>query len=1045
MDNNRQSIINSISESIRNNNISLNRIFTKPLKVKDGKVYISWAEGVDIEYSKIISSVREITTVTNAISDTTIKDLPTNIITLFNNTKLLLNNNINTFTYTPYITTNNFLTKNGNYVISKISNTVVDNMAIGISSKSSVVDDVLSYNEESTLSIYQSKQELPGVSTGLLNEINDIDDQYTVSFEMRLNHFPRKTHKVKNTKYDSNPNTTKKYTSRRTDIISFNYDSENINNKIEFGAMAPFGIKSETFNNIRLYDNNFDNFSIAACLTYDDSKKLSIYTDYKFKLGQTYNIKLSIRRITDEYIDELDRVVNINKEVGGNFIIFDGIKMLTEEVQKKKENISQIKYELDRFRSIRQNYFYKFDEIKTDVDKRNFDGEKITSFRFAKKDYSYNSNVEKQAVLDIISDIKKYNDNINTFGNPAAYDIKLEVNGFLEDVSTYDGKVWGNKAKKQKVKRLIATQPGFIPATDLQMAVDRSQLNDTYLGNTSFKIVIDDFMISGQSLREITKANPEFNIFIKNDYKYIIREVLFNMISMDRAFKDDNEMFDYIQQYILNSKEQTKYPLYDNLPNLIINQKKLNKLGFVTRIVYNSDMRFPFRSDSSSKLEVLQKVLKLRRPGLYKLVFGNVTNFSIKDFTSDQVIINEQDETFITRDGGKLSGPNSLYILNNYSWDECFKKNLRGVDYKSLKDTHDNIGDQIKNIEFILYDDNNDKFYKLKFKYWSSNGGFSGFFQEIKTKPYDILEDSNKNHNKFGPNILYTPIYYDERAVYIKYKDNPFLHIDKQNGRYPEIKKNQLNYEIYNSVTKFFKKFDVTKLRSIDTVPYKINTKNQISGIFNTISILTNDLPSSDLAVLNPGEIIQAPIEVGPIKIGGDKETVVEDLQKTIDIYKKESSLYFDEIKKRKKYQLNLPQILKNIKRFDKLYGKYNYKLNSSIDFGSINIYYTKIKDQITLLNSEIEITNTNSSTNVIQIESISSEVKGSALNPVVELNIYPELPPGLKLTNDGNIEGNTTLVTSSEYTISAVIYNKEYITNKKYQVIISTIKVEEA
>ena len=80
-------------------------------------------------------------------------------------------------------------------------------------------------------------------------------------------------------------------------------------------------------------------------------------------------------------------------------------------------------------------------------------------FKFGGKNYSYAGIDEKKKVSNIISDIKKYNDNINTFGNPAIYDIKLEVNGFAEDVSTYDGKVWGDKAKKQKEKRTFCHDP----------------------------------------------------------------------------------------------------------------------------------------------------------------------------------------------------------------------------------------------------------------------------------------------------------------------------------------------------------------------------------------------------------------------------------------------------------------------------------------------------------------------------------------------------------------------------------------------------------
>jgi len=85
------------------------------------------------------------------------------------------------------------------------------------------------------------------------NNILDINDEYTISFYITFNKFPSKLNKSKSNKYDNNI-VEKKYSSRRSDIISFNYD--NSNNKIEFGAMAPFGITSNNFQDISLYENS---------------------------------------------------------------------------------------------------------------------------------------------------------------------------------------------------------------------------------------------------------------------------------------------------------------------------------------------------------------------------------------------------------------------------------------------------------------------------------------------------------------------------------------------------------------------------------------------------------------------------------------------------------------------------------------------------------------------------------------------------------------------------------------------------------------------
>jgi hypothetical protein len=1086
-------------DSIKSNNITLKRIFTKtPKEGKDGKMYILWAEGVNIEYSRITSTIKEISDQTYNISHNTIRDLTSDITTILDDTKSLLNNKPSFLTYP---TTN----------VSS-SNNIVGNMIIGESSILDIVDHVQSYNGQSTLSISNS-------DTLILNEINDIDDEYNISFEMRLNNFPTKIFKSKPNKYNSNPTTTRKYTSRRSDIISFNYDTENPNNKIEFGAMAPFGVKSNLLEDIRLYENNFDNFSIAACLTYNGDRKLSVYTDYKFKLGETYSIKLSVKQITDGYISNLR---SLSKGDADTIIVDDeemNISDLIEKVKKidilKNDNVTQLKEKLSKIGDA-------LSKIKLDTDNNIINGSRPESLIFRGKAYPYSKNSEKKEVLDTIKELEKEIQKIDTFSNPAIYDIKLSVNGILQNVAMYDGKVWGDAAKKQKKNGLVATQPGFKTVMSSYDAVYKDELNNKYYREDYFRIVIDELLINmlpAKNEKLSVYKEIDFSIYYNcvpvilqiRDYLYklmdssLIYNTIFNftksnygsevdIISKDLSITRSNEggiynpivetkwngsgpsyttwnsefidtenygwsdltnlssrkfgtfldslngqigdfiigrelvMFDEttsrywkvrfydwtpgsagggfqytreliaqekiidydeltsIQNYILNIDDiQIKNPIIDNIDNLIKYQKKLNKLGLITRIVSSE--------------------FKKTNPGLSKIVFGNVTRFSKKDLSTDDIIINSKDGLLITRDSkgdliskwaGVIGQSSDISMSEIQNWDDAFRNNIFDIYYNPLYLLNQN---NLDTLEFILRDDINKKHYKIKFTSWYGTNGFSGYFQEIKQKYHEITKDSTKFKNKFSPGVSYIPIYnsiYNSDSMYyLKYKDSQVRHIDKNKG--DEYRKGDEIITNSSSAIKFFKKFDINKLRSVNTAPYKINTINQPFNNFSSNFLKKRTIPT---------------------------EIVIDAI-------------------KRNKYKSNLSEDLKNTKMFDKLYSRYTYKLNSSIDFGSVNTYYTKLDNKLSLLNTEFTVyTNNKKSLKVLQIESNSSEIKGSILNPTVELSISPELPTGLILNNNGIIYGETTITTDGYYTITAVLYDNGYITNKKYNINLNTIDV---
>ena len=1207
MDTARQQIIDSISGSIRNNNIILNKLLSRSVKTDQD-----------------ISTIKEIETSTNNISTLIIKDLPANVTTLLDNTKLLLNNNLNNFSYTPYLKSENITdeavssSNSGNYVISKIPYKVVNSMVIGKSSTTFyIVDHVTNYNGESTLSISKSEQGLPGVSTGLLSEITDIDDEYTVSFEMRLNHFPSKIHQAKPNKYDSNPIVTKKYTSRRSDIISFNYDTENVNNKIEFGAMAPFAIESNNFQDIRLYENKFDDFSIATCLTYDDNRKLSLYTDYKFKLGETYNVKLSIRRITNQYIDDLSREINNTKEVGSNFVTFDGIKMPPEVAQKRNEELKSSKERLRILSEHRNNYFSNFTESKNEIDQKILSGTNVEYFNYSNKSYKYITDEDKQSVQDAITEIEKYNSNIDTFGNPAIYDIKLSINGIVENIATYEGKVWGDAAKKQKRKGLLATQPGFKPVIEPRMAKVRYSLNNQYIVN-NFKLHITDLNINGSSLKKLLYASRcdkypggtkpkkvDFRLSNNirkyysryNDIKYALRNIhsinknigfLENIFMMDNywdspkavaekidmtkveSFKRRINLLNYtssinfLQNYILNVDNiQNDYPIYETIPNLVKIQRQLNKLGLVTKIVdsnyiepelkftksdYGSETdyinegvaitrgsqqgiynplveggwdanvspsgttwnskftdvenhgwsnlenvtkrnfntfynalngrigqniidlelvmydqttnkywKFKFikwTSDGGGGFEYTRKLIVPKTeelpiiPGLYKIVLGSITKFNKKEFTEDEIVLFEETDKrriehyglgiTLTRDTDGIllgntiidstkAGPalpghvGSVYITDgNINWDEAFKSDFREIGYIPISNLELSSKEMTEK-EFII--SANRRYFKIKFTSWVDNKQrFSGYFQEIKLKAYQLERNiTNKKKNKFSPNVFYTPIVYQNETYYIKYKDTDYGYLYKNYISNDDDAPDEY-IPTNSSYTSFFKKLDVSKLRSIETAPYKINTVNKITAhekFAKYIDWIEHNNNKHSLT-----KAYDKPFKINPIKINSNR------------------TLYnLRNIVKKHNYKLNLPETLKNIKKFDKLYSKYTYKLNSSIDFGLVNTYYNKIENQVSLLNSKITISiGTETLSKVLQVESVSSEVKGSSLNPIVELSISPELPPGLTLSNTGNITGKTSVISKqSPYTITSKVYNNGYINTKKYYILVET------
>jgi hypothetical protein len=97
-----------------------------------------------------------------------------------------------------------------------------------------LIDDVTNYNGKPTMEI--TKQTAKSNVGNNLHQSTDVGGGYSVSFNFKLNRFPSKTYQ------DNSQNWfMKQYTTRRTDLITFEYEpNTNCSNTIEFGAMAPY-------------------------------------------------------------------------------------------------------------------------------------------------------------------------------------------------------------------------------------------------------------------------------------------------------------------------------------------------------------------------------------------------------------------------------------------------------------------------------------------------------------------------------------------------------------------------------------------------------------------------------------------------------------------------------------------------------------------------------------------------------------------------------------------------------------------------------------
>ena len=481
----------NLENIIKNNSIAINKIHSKEIiTVEDEKIM----DAIRVKTQEILSNTK------------VVKNLPFNALKELNDVKFrMLDNHSVAFSYTP-VDNKESITPKNQAVISENSlivkhDSVIDGKAIGATKKTlGIIDDLSQYDGKPTMFIGKSKSGNSEIFDGTLHDIK-IDDEYKISFDFRLNRFPSKVYQdTKKYKYsDDNAMIARRYTSRRSDLMTFNYGEEGTQNTIRFGAMAPHLINS---NGSNVFDNCYDDFSIAACINYNKNQKISVFTDYKFKLGETYNVILGIKLITNDQIKGLMKALSNFKELNGinkiqkETFIYDDLeynqKFAQMQIKRWQEILgaSDTKYNthLKNLEAIKSRY-----EQALSSGQESFPGLNVNS------SYSLESGRKK------IMEINEFLNNQNAFGGRAPYDISITVNGKREDIDITDNKVWGASAKLQKMLGNLPTGPGFAksgPVVRKRIVVDRNKAMEattvSYYSTkiTKFPKYIDDIINS---------------------------------------------------------------------------------------------------------------------------------------------------------------------------------------------------------------------------------------------------------------------------------------------------------------------------------------------------------------------------------------------------------------------------------------------------------------------------------------------------------------------------------------------------------------------
>lgn len=906
--------------------------------------------------------------------------LPSNISTKLNTLSLIVNGYTKTlndlsfseggmvkaFDYTPVLHNGKYFTKD-NGVIAKFTNANFGKV-LGIDKRQQgLIDDITDYDGKSILSLSKN----PNVpQKNYLHNI-DIKDKYSTLFDFRLNRFPVKTHNKKGI--------TKQYTSRRSDIISFNYESnkkntENLQNSISFGAMAPYGVKfskkvppvkpnqhNQEYFLRAIYQKSYSPFSIAASITYEKNKKLSLYTDYKFELGKFYNVRLDIEFVkgSKEYIDEFKTAID-NAITDARVFTYDGVTYSLDNYEEKSKEISStlrdlakpFEYALQTSREIfifRDRTYNTIDDAQLALDNyKVYSEEYYQNFEYAirtsKETFSING-----ATYNTIEDAQNY---WNDYNNRFTYAIDKANERF-----TYAGRIYNTieDANNEKEYRTSILNQLMQDWDDYQINNNVTDLKSTSLlftdnglplftstytsGTTSNTLTYNSKYAVINAIADKSAQIDKFIIAITTQQSRIDNDEFFN-----NPIVFDGVTYTKIGETTARQAAFTELERLDSIYQLAIDNRKLevkSKNYFSTSVTYDN-VTYTTIESATTVLDNFNLFSQTYISDFESTISRKTEDVSIGIYSSssfiyDGVSYSNYEKSKITQSklaellqpvksfelGIKLAAKNKIT-----DFEDKVKRNQIIVSYSGQFYKYNDAIDAYKNIsvllsgygkfgksnlyKFTLYvDGKKQRISSTLNKIWGDKGKFLANKGAIAKRP---------GFNPIGSNeVLYHIL--EERAEKVargkKVKKDTIPKVSEIDPILEKVLNKGISTDY--SVSHIVKRLDFGKLVSVETVPYKVKFKNDY--------IDTNSL------VTNIGEI-----DILDTKHGGYQQISQKTLLSNIHIFRENMRMYNKHLK------------LSEVKKYKKLYNNYLYKTNNGVDFGNVSIYYTKQKPKLSII-----------------------------------------------------------------------------------------------
>lgn len=915
------------------------------------------------------------------IKDTKSITLPSSISTKLNRLSLIVNGHTKTlndltlsenglikaFEYTPVINNRNYFTKD-NGIIAKFTN-VSFGKVLGVDKRhQGLTDDISDYDGKSILSLSKDPK-VP--QKNYLHNI-DIKDKYSTLFDFRLNRFPVKTH--------NKNGITKQYTSRRSDLISFNYESvkKNIGNNISFGAMAPYGVDfskkvppikpnqpNQEYFLKAVYQKEYSPFSIAASITYEKNKKLSVYTDYKFELGKFYNVRLDVEFVNSskEYIEGFKTAID-TALIDAKTFTYDGMTYSIGDVEKQvkpileslREPAKPFEYALQtskEYFTFENKNYNTIQDAQVELDNyRQYSEEYYNNFKYvistAKETFSINGATYNtiQDAQDYWSDYSdRFNYAIDTSNECFTYagynyntirDAEVENQKKIDLLSqlTDDWDDYQNNYDISNLKKNSLFTDNDLP---LFTSTYTSGTTSNTLTYNSVGAVQNAIASRDNAIIEFEKA-IQIQIGLVDNDNFIDNPITFDGVTYTSNDEEtarelaQNEL--YRLEIIYNDAIQNRENAIDEGVDYYSNSVTYDNVTYTIQEAYKALDNFNgFSKEYSNNFQ--KQIERVR---------GNVNNgsYSSSSFMYDGISYSndsKSDSYSTTQD--KLD--ELLITYNNYNENIKYISEIKGKEfenkirnnqilvsysgeiytyedalksYRELSVLLSGYGKFGKNnlYKFTLYvDGNKQKISSTLNKVWGDKAKFLTKRGLIAKRP---------GFNKIGSQEVLYHLFGNRKDKEVAVEaDQP-----KEVGGVrpvpvrPDLRK-LLDRGIITdySFSHIVKKLEFGKLVSIDTVPYKVKFK---PNYIDTNSLITNihtdihpETEANEMPYITQEQLLSN----------------IEDFREVI-----------------KKYNRHLK--LTESTKYKKLYNNYLYKTNNGVDFGNVSVYYSKQKPKLSII-----------------------------------------------------------------------------------------------